>query len=194
MDPWCVFVTQPSHGASDNDCVTTLAAVGRAVGRPRVDATPRLRTVTLATAAPAPQPATAQEATPPPAADRGDGAARIRALFDDALPQLVHQRADLFDRVRGTISVFVEGAGSWCVTFGDHRSPDALGSDASFDSDAVVVFTTPAFVALLDGRPGGEPAVALGDTKLLARLGELLLEPARGALGARLYSATSPKR
>ncbi len=112
--------------------------------------------------------------------------ARVLAFFEEQLPWLIQKRRDLFDRVSGTLSLFVEGAGAWRIRFGDHQSPDALTADADFDSDCVTVFSVAGFVAMLDGRaPTQEPAM-IGDARLLSRLGQLMIEPARGQLGVRL--------
>jgi hypothetical protein len=132
--------------------------------------------------------------TPSAAPAAAPAVERVRALFDEALPRRIVERGELYDRVQGTLSVFVEGAGSWCVRFGDHQHPDALTAPGAFESDAVVVFTVARFVALLDGDAQATPTVALGDTTLLGRLGQLLLEPTRGALGARLYGPASSRK
>ena len=195
-------------GVSDNDTVSQPNAFGRAAtlapGRPA----PALRAVTpaashgratargpLATprADSTPAPRATPRATSTPAAV-APAAERVRALFDEALPRRILERGELYDRVHGTLSVFVEGAGSWCLRFGDHQHPEALTAAGSFESDAVVVFTVARFVALLDGDAQATPTVALGDTTLLGRLGQLLLEPTRGALGARLYGPASSRK
>lgn len=174
----------PARPAPALRAVTPVASLGRAAARgpiaaPRADSTPAPRATPRGTSTPA---------AVAPAAER------VRALFDEALPRRILERGELYDRVHGTLSVFVEGAGSWCLRFGDHQHPEALTAAGSFESDAVVVFTVPRFVALLDGDALATPTVALGDTTLLGRLGQLLLEPTRGALGARLYGPASSRK
>lgn len=199
------------YGVPDKGSVSQPNAFGRAaVLAPAPRPAPALRAVTPApglgraaarspTSAPvaprpglAPAPARGASA-PAPTSSSAPAAERVRAMFDEALPRRIAERAELYDRVQGTLSIFVEGAGSWCVRFGDHRHPEALTTAGSFESDAVVVFTVASFVALLDGDASSAPTVALGDTTLLGRLGQLLLEPTRGALGARLYGPASTR-
>jgi len=124
---------------------------------------------------------TDDDETPP-----GEGPARVRAFFDIALPAVIALRNELFDRAQGSLSLLVEGAGGWCVRFGDHTSSDAVVEDPSLDADCVAIFTTPSFVTLLDGKRPDDVPVVMGDTSLLERLGQLLIEPAKGGLGARL--------
>jgi hypothetical protein len=107
------------------------------------------------------------------------------SFFTSTLPRLMALRADVFDRLSGTLSIGVHGVGDWTITFGDHRRPDAVRAESSLDADCVAVFTPAGFDALLAGR-AERPVAMLGEPKLLARLGQLLQEPARGALGARL--------
>lgn len=197
-------------GVSDKGSVSQPNAFGRAAALAAPRPAPALRPVTpspgLGRAAargpvvtpPAPRADSAPtpRATPRPSSGSGPSATsteRVRALFDEALPRRIVERGELYDRVQGTLSIFVEGAGSWCLRFGDHQHPDALTAPGSFESDAVVVFTVARFVALLDGDAQAAPTVALGDTTLLGRLGQLLLEPTRGALGARLYGPASTR-
>lgn len=111
---------------------------------------------------------------------------RVRAFFSEQLPWLIAKRKDLFDRVQGSLALFVEGAGCWTIQFGKHDSTEALREDATFESDCVAVFSVPSFVALLDGKSSAQEPALIGDAKLLSRLGQLLIEPARGQLGARL--------
>lgn len=119
---------------------------------------------------------------------------RIRALFEEHLPQVIQQRADLFDAVRGTLVLMVQGVGGWALRFGNHRDKDALGPASSLDGDCVAVFSTTAFAELLEGRTGGTPPVVIGEARLLARLGQLLIVPARGPLAARLNHAAPTRR
>ncbi len=118
---------------------------------------------------------------------------RVRGFFDELLPAVVALRGDLFDRVRGTLALFVEGTGSWTVAFGDHASDKAVNEGADFDADCVAVFSTPMFIALLDGRIDGTP-VCVGDTSLVEKLGQLLREPARGGVGARITNISSVRK
>lgn len=128
------------------------------------------------------KPAEPKLAVVKPAADP----ARVQAFFAEQLPWLIRERADLFNKMSGELAVFVEGAGCWTVRFGKHDSPDALRPDATFESDCVTVFSVESFVALLDGHGDGQQTVMLGDGRLLSRLGQMMIEPARGQLGARL--------
>lgn len=119
-----------------------------------------------------------------------DGRARVMRFFEEQLPRVIAGRRDLFDQSAGKVSVLVEGAGGWTLTFGDHSAGDAITPTPTLDADLVVVWALPDFLHVLDGAPStGASArpVALGDTKLLERLGALLLPPARGGLGARLW-------
>jgi hypothetical protein len=177
----------PGRPAPTLRAVTPTASLGRTAARGPV-AAPRANSTTAPTAPTAPPRTTSTPAATAPAAER------VRTLFDEALPRRILERGELYDRVHGTLSVFVEGAGSWCLRFGDHQHPEALTAAGSFESDAVVVFTVARFVALLDGDAQATPTVALGDTTLLGRLGQLLLEPTRGALGARLYGPASSRK
>lgn len=112
-----------------------------------------------------------------------DAVEQTRKFFDQ-LPELISMRGDAFDRVSGTLSLFVHGAGSWLVTFGDHRRGDAVREEATFDADCVVVFSLEGFESVLNGDTTNLPIV-VGDEKLLGKFGQLLVEPARGALGVR---------
>lgn len=116
----------------------------------------------------------------------GDAPARVRAFFEVQLPRRIAERGALFDQVQGTLALFIEGAGAWTIGFGDHQSPQALTAEADFDRDCVTVFSVDGFDALLDGRSDGPEPVLIGDDRLLARLGQLLIAPTRGVLGARL--------
>lgn len=118
--------------------------------------------------------------------------ARILRFFDELLPLVVELRADLFDRVKGTLAVFVDGTGQWTVSFGDHTREDAINEGADLDADCVAVFSTPMFLALLDGKLEGTPVV-IGDTRLVEKLGQLLQEPARGGVGARITNIASAR-
>lgn len=123
------------------------------------------------------------KAVPTPAAEAPD---RIRTFFDVQLPKLIAHRGDVFDLMKGSLAVFVEGAGCWTINFGDHASANALQRDATFESDCVTVFSVDGFIAVLDGRTDGQAPVMIGDGRLLSKLGQLMIEPARGLLGARL--------
>jgi hypothetical protein len=59
---------------------------------------------------------------------------RVHRFFDELLPAVVALRAGLFDRVKGTLALFVEGTGSWTVAFGDHASAKAVNEGADFDA------------------------------------------------------------
>lgn len=132
-------------------------------------------------------------AVPGAAADRSateDERALVLRFFDEQLPRVIAGRRDLFDRTAGTVSVLVEGAGGWTVTFGDHTSERALVPEPTFEADLVLVWTVGAFLRVLDADTSDTAAIrplALGETKLLGRLGSLLLPPAQGGLGARLW-------
>lgn len=119
-----------------------------------------------------------------------DGPARVRRFFNEQLPRVVLSRRDLFDRSQGTVSVLVEGAGAWTITFGDHASPQAVQARETLEADLILVWPVAGFLRLLDAdtsEPAAIRPVALGDAKLLNRLGSLLLPPAQGGLGARLW-------
>jgi len=118
----------------------------------------------------------------------------ITALFEDQLPRLIARRSDLFDAVRGAIVVMVHGVGGWRISFGDHTHPEALTRAVDLEGDCVAVFSIGGFSALLDGQGGGQTPVVLGDARLLSRLGQLMVEPSRGPLGARLSSTASIRR
>lgn len=127
-------------------------------------------------------------------AEKTPAATRAAQFFEELLPVAVEMRAEVFDRVHGSLALFVEGSGSWTICFGDHAAPGAIVEGASFEADCVAVFSTPMFTALLDGKVEGTPVV-IGDDSLIEKLGQLLQEPARGGLGARLMNTTtSPKR
>lgn len=114
----------------------------------------------------------------------------MRRFFDEQLPRVIVGRRDLFDRTQGVVTVLVEGAGGWTVTFGDHASPDAVAARPTLEADLVLVWRVAAFLRLLDGDASDPVAVrpvSVGDLKLLGRLGSLLLPPAQGGLGARLW-------
>lgn len=110
--------------------------------------------------------------------------ARATTFFESSLPRLIRERGAAFDRTRGTLSIIVHGEGQWTITFGDHRNPRAVTRDVNLDADCVVAFSISTFNQLLDGALK-QPPPALGDAKLLGRLGQLLVDPARGALGVR---------
>ncbi len=127
-------------------------------------------------------------ASPDAAAD--DDRARVLRFFDEQLPRVIAGRRDLFDQSKGVVTVLVEGAGGWTVTFGDHAAPEAVSASATLEADLVVVWPVPAFLRVLDGQARDVDAVrplTVGDRKLLGRLGSLLLPPAQGGLGARLW-------
>ncbi len=170
--------------------MTQVNAIGRSsIGRSGVSRAPALRAVSPAPSAPASRsPSVAPVAAAPALApvSAADPAARVRALFEEQLPRLIARRADLFDAVRGTLTVFVEGAGAWSIQFGDHTRADAITPATGFEGDGIAAFSVAGFVALLDGAPSAQAPVVMGDARLLSRLGQLMLEPARGPLGARL--------
>lgn len=119
-----------------------------------------------------------------------DAPTRVRRFFDEQLPRVVVSRRDLFDRTQGTVSVLVEGAGAWTVTFGDSASERAVQARQTLEADLVLVWSAGAFLRVLEADTSDPAAIrplALGDTKLLSRLGSLLLPPAQGGLGARLW-------
>lgn len=119
-----------------------------------------------------------------------EGPARVRRFFHEQLPRVILGRRDLFDRTQGKVSVLVEGAGAWTVTFGDHASERAVEARETLEADLVLVWSVSGFLRLLDGDTSDSAAikpVALGDAKLLSRLGSLLVPPAQGGLGARLW-------
>ncbi|MEQ9502535.1 MAG: hypothetical protein RIT81_37035 [Deltaproteobacteria bacterium] len=116
--------------------------------------------------------------------------ARVERFFSALLPEAIRRQRDAFRLTRGTLSIFVEGAGAWCIQFGA-RAEDVI-AEASFDADGVAVFTVDAFVALLDGDADARPATYLGDEGLLTQLGTLMQPPKRGALGVRI-AAPIPK-
>lgn len=115
-----------------------------------------------------------------------DPVARVQKFFDQMLPAVIVRRPDLFNKVSGSLAMFVEGAGCWTIRFGNHASPEALTRDANFESDCVTVFSVSGFVALLDGRTPEQEPVLIGDARLLSKLGHLMVEPGRGQLGVRL--------
>lgn len=118
-------------------------------------------------------------------------AARVRHFFEVELPAVIAARAELFSASRGSISVHVQDAGAWTLVFGDPRAAAALQAEARLDTDLVVICSAPLFADVLAGGRdlAGTRPVALGDTRLLERLGMLLLPTARGGLGARLWGS-----
>lgn len=112
----------------------------------------------------------------------------IPTFFNEALPDIIQQRAAAFDRASGSLCVVVHGAGAWTIRFGDHTLTNALEEGLDLDADLVVTWSVPQFQSLIDGAPdhGALEPITMGDVSLLCHLGTLLIPPARGGLGARL--------
>lgn len=112
----------------------------------------------------------------------------VRTFFDKALPDIVRTRAMMFDRGRGVVCIIVHGAGAWTLRFGDAKAADAVTERIDLDADLVVTWSEAQFAQLLGGSPDPEAVkpIFLGDVKLLSQVGNLLMPPARGGLGARM--------
>lgn len=116
----------------------------------------------------------------------------VARFFDEELPAAIELSAQAFAQTQGALTIIVEGAGSWTVTFGDASSPTAIVDEADIDADCIAVWTAERFAALLGARPGNadapvRPIAMVGEVRLLERLGKLLISPrARGGVGARL--------
>lgn len=120
--------------------------------------------------------------------DANDDCSRVERFFTEALPALIIAQPAAWRGTRGVLSVIVEGAGSWTLTFGAAPS-QAVVDEGDPDADCVAVWTVPAFAALLAGATdlaAVRPAAVIGDEKLLARLGALLIPARKGAVSARL--------
>lgn len=117
-----------------------------------------------------------------------DDCSRVEGFFTETLPALISAQPAAWRGTRGVLSVIVEGAGSWTLTFG--AAPGQAVVDAGDpDADCVAVWTVPAFAALLAGATelsAIRPAAVIGDEKLLARLGALLIPGRKGGVSARL--------
>ncbi|MCC7110902.1 MAG: hypothetical protein IT382_16535 [Deltaproteobacteria bacterium] len=117
---------------------------------------------------------------------------RVARFFDEQLPAAIAISARTFAQTQGALTLIIEGAGSWTVTFGDASSPAALVDEADIDADCISVWTAESFAALLDAKPGRgqkglRPLALLGETRLLGRLGALLgPRSTHGGVGARL--------
>lgn len=112
-----------------------------------------------------------------------------RVFFNELLPYIIALRHDIFDRAQGVLCITVQGAGSWTIRFGDHQAKNAIKEHLDFAADLVVTFSSDGFVQLLSGEALDDKVsqiVWLGDTGLLELFGRLLVEPAKGGLGARL--------
>lgn len=112
-----------------------------------------------------------------------------RVFFSELLPDIIALRQDIFDRAKGVLCLTVQGAGSWTLRFGDHTAKNAIKEHLDFAADLVVTFSAEGFARLVSGEPLDDKLsqiVWLGDTGLLELFGRLLVEPAKGGLGARL--------
>ena len=124
-----------------------------------------------------------------PPARSADQAQDPRVFFAEFLPDVIALRRDIFDRAKGRLCLNIPGAGSWVMQFGDHRSAEALREGVDFDADLVVTMSVKSFTQLVRGEALDEKdrqMVCMGDTGLLELFGRLLVEPAKGGLGARL--------
>lgn len=112
----------------------------------------------------------------------------VRTFFERALPDILKTRGMLFDRGRGVVCIIVHGAGAWTLRFGDHKAANAIEETLDLEADLVVTWTVRQFEELFGGAPEPEAVrpVHMGDASLLSQLGNLLLPPARGGLGARM--------
>jgi hypothetical protein len=122
-----------------------------------------------------------------------DHRARVEAFFATHLPRAATHHKDLFAKTAGKVSIMVEGAGAWTLTFGTDPA-SCVSEMADPDADLLCVWMLPAFAQLLDGK-AAPPVACVGDEKLLERLGALLVPPAQGGMNARLAAMTSvPKK
>jgi hypothetical protein len=120
-----------------------------------------------------------------------DPVERVRFFFEEQLPRVIAARRDLFNTASGVVCVMVQGVGGWTVRFGDNRAPDALSAEASLEADLVATWSADGFSRLLAGDTSDPAAIRpihMGDARLLERLGSLMIPPARGALGARMWT------
>ena len=123
----------------------------------------------------------------------GDVSAPIgtQRFFSDALPAVIEMRAALFDRAQGRVCIIVHGVGAWTITFGDHKSPTALVPALELEADLVCTWSADQFDLLLSGNasdPEQLKPIALGDVRLLQKVGNLLQPPAKGGVGARFLN------
>lgn len=122
---------------------------------------------------------------------------RVAHFFDEQLPAAIALSPQAFGQTQGALTIIVEGAGSWTITFGDASSPAAVVDEADIDADCIAVWTVDAFARLLDARAGQEPnalrPIALvGEARLLSRLGALFPKArAKGGVGARLAAVAA---
>lgn len=125
-----------------------------------------------------------------PQADASSASLPTREFFSGMLPAIIAERAELFDRTDGSVCVMIHGVGQWTVRFGDHAAADAVCDEADFDADLVLTWTDTQFQMLLSGQAADAEAVApifIGDISLLEKFGTLLVPPAKGGLGARMW-------
>lgn len=119
----------------------------------------------------------------------------VARFFDEQLPAAIGLSAKAFAQTQGALTIIVEGAGSWTITFGDASSPAAVVDEADIDADCIAVWTADSFASLIDANQARakealRPIAMVGEIKLLARLGALLSSPRhKGGVGARLIDA-----
>jgi len=109
-------------------------------------------------------------------------------FFDVALPTMILKQWDLFRTLKGSISVQIDGVGSWTVQLGNIQEPIGPPKEGS---DLRLWFTPNAFQEFIDGQLDVVSAARLGSVKgdgnfgLLERLAGLL-QPPTSALGLML--------
>lgn len=119
----------------------------------------------------------------------------VARFFDEQLPAAIELSAQAFAQTQGALTIIVEGAGSWTITFGDASSPAAVVDEADIDADCIAVWTADSFASLLGAhkaraKGATRPIAMVGEIKLLARLGALLNSPRhKSGVGARLMDA-----
>ena len=125
-----------------------------------------------------------------PQVDAPSGPMPTREFFSGMLPAIIAERAELFDRTDGSVCVMIHEVGQWTVRFGDHAAANAVSDEADFDADLVLTWTDAQFQSLLSGQAADTEAlepVFIGDISLLEKFGTLLVPPAKGGLGARMW-------
>lgn len=116
--------------------------------------------------------------------------ARVERFFARDLPATLAEHGA--QKLKGTIAILVEGAGSWTLRLDTHEIVD----EADPDADLLCVWTLTSFNKLLDGEKdlaAIRPVALVGDEKLLGRLGSLLVPPQRGGVNARLSALSTRK-
>ncbi len=117
------------------------------------------------------------------------GGVDTMTFFERALPAVIEKRSLLFDRNRGSVCIIVHGVGAWTLRFGDHAAPDALSAELSLEADLVLTWSQDVFESLVSGTFSSAEElvpVAMGDTALVEKVGNLLMPAAKGGVGAML--------